>query len=318
MKQIVKIGLLAILVLAIGTSFALAEKKHDRAWLGVYTQTVDEDLAEAFDLPVDRGVIVNGVVEDSPAEKSGIQEDDIIIAIGGSKVYDQDDLIDMVGDTEPGDEVVVTVMRDDQKKEFTAIIEKWREDDDRFFLKDAPGSRAFSFYFSDDDRPYIGVTLIEVSRKLAVNLGADRHGVLINEVEEDSPAEKAGLQAGDLVVTVDGEDVFDAGDVQELIRDHEANEIARLEIIRDKKPQTVEVTVDVRDDSYYSGSPYILNVPDLPHFDFRAPKMKGLHRSLDFDFGGFDSEEFQEEMEELKEELREMQIELKELKKKLQ
>ncbi|MCP4684191.1 MAG: PDZ domain-containing protein [bacterium] len=318
MKNILKIGLIALMVMALGAGFALAKNKHDRGWLGVYTQTVDEDLAKAFDLPIDRGAIVNSVVEDSPAEESGIEEDDIIVAIGGSKVFDQTDLIDMIGDIDPGDEVNLTVWRDGKELELTALIDNWREDDHRFYIKDAPHSRGFNFLFSDKDRPYIGVTLIEVSRELAVNMGAESYGVLINEVEEDSPAEEAGLKPGDLVVAVDDEKVRDAGDVQELIRDHEVEEIARLDIIRDKKPQTVEVTVNERDDGYYSGGSHILNLTDLPHFDFHAPKMRGLHRSLDFDFGGFDSEEFQEEMEDLKEELSEMQRELKELRRQLQ
>ncbi|MCP4677437.1 MAG: PDZ domain-containing protein, partial [Deltaproteobacteria bacterium] len=166
MKQIVKIGLVAILLLTVGAGLTLAKNKHYKAWLGVYTQTVDEDLAEAFDLPVDRGAIVNGIVEDSPAEKCGLEEDDIIIAMGGSKIYDQNDLIDLVGDTEPGDEVIVTVMRDDKEQEFTAVIDKWRKDNDRFYLKDSRHSRHsgnFNLYFSDEERAYIGVSLIEVS-----------------------------------------------------------------------------------------------------------------------------------------------------------
>jgi len=318
MRQITKIGLVALLVLALAAGFALAKTKHNRAWLGVYTQTVDEDLAKAFDLPIDRGAIVNGVVEDSPAEECGIEEDDIIIAIGGAKVWDQEDLIDMVNDREPGDEVTVTVMRGDKEQEFTAKIDKWRDADDRFFLKDSPGYRAFNFHFYDDERPYIGVSLIDVSEALAASLGGDEHGVLVNEVEKDSPAEKAGIKPGDLVVAVDGEKVYDAGDVQELIRDHEVDEIARLDVIRDKKAQSFEVTVDVRDDGFYSGGPYILNLPDLPKLDLNAPKMKGLYRSLDFGSGGFDAREFQKEMEELRENLKELQEELGEIKKKMQ
>lgn len=318
MKQITKLGLVVLLVLAVGAGFALAKSKHDKGWLGVYTQTVDEDLAEAFDLPIDRGAIVNSVVEASPAEKCGIEEDDIIIAVGDDKVYDQYDLIDMIRDREPGDEVTITVLRDDSEKEFSAVVDSWRDEDEHFYFGDSPRKHAYKFSFSGEERPYIGVSLIDVSEELAANLGGEDHGVLINEVVRDSPAEKAGLKAGDLVVAIDGEEVYEADDIQDAIRDLEADEIARLDVIRDKKPQSIEVTVDVREDNFYSGGPHILNIPDLPRIDLDAPRMRGLYRSLDHDFGGFDSREFREDMREMRQELEEVQEELRQLKKQLE
>lgn len=318
MKIAAKTGLVALLVVAMAAGFAFAKTRHDRGWLGVYTQTVDEDLAKAFDLSIDRGAIVNGIVEDSPAEKCGIKEDDIITAVGDDKVYDQIDLVDMIADVDPGTDVTITVIREGKEKKLTAKIDNWRDDEDRFYLKDSFNKAKNKFYSKFKEQAYIGVSLIDVSEALAANMGGDDHGVIINEVEPDSPAQTAGLKAGDMIVAVDGEKVYDASDVQGAIRDHKKDEIARVDIIRDKKPKSLDVTVGERADTFYSGTPWILNVPDLPHINLSAPKMKGLHRSLDFDFGGYDSEEMKEELEELKADMKQLKEELGELRKQLE
>ena len=75
--------------------------------MGVYTQTVDRELADVFDLSIKYGAIVNEVVKDSPADEAGIKEDDVIVAINGSKVTDSDELTDEVHEMEPGDEIVM-------------------------------------------------------------------------------------------------------------------------------------------------------------------------------------------------------------------
>ena len=85
-----------ILGLAMVVVFATAALSWAGVWLGVYTQEVDPDLAEAFALEVDRGAIINEIIEASPADEAGLREDDIIISFGGDRVRDDDDLIDLV------------------------------------------------------------------------------------------------------------------------------------------------------------------------------------------------------------------------------
>ena len=74
MKKVLKGLLLVSLIFCLTAGFGMAKtkKSHNLAWLGVYTQTVDEDLVEAFELPVKYGAIINEVVEDSPADEAGL------------------------------------------------------------------------------------------------------------------------------------------------------------------------------------------------------------------------------------------------------
>ncbi len=72
MKNTIRVLLILGVMLGIMMSSVLAGRKYDKvAFLGVYTQTVDDDLAEDWELPVDYGVIINEVVENSAAEKPG-------------------------------------------------------------------------------------------------------------------------------------------------------------------------------------------------------------------------------------------------------
>ena len=102
MKKNLTIGLLLIFSITLIFSFANA-KNSQQAWLGITTQTVDEELADAFALNVNYGAIVNEVIEDSPADKAQLFEGDVIIAFNSDKVYDYNDLLDFVEDSKPNE-----------------------------------------------------------------------------------------------------------------------------------------------------------------------------------------------------------------------
>lgn len=332
MKWYGKVGLVVTIVLLATVSLVWAGSRST-AWLGVYTQSVDADLADAFALSVDHGAIVNEVVKDSPADEAGLREDDIIISLGSDRIRDDEDLIDLVSDQDPGDEVVLKVLRDGKEKEIKVILGKrprsWRwHDDSRWFSSPraprAPKAprvpKAYSYYFDsfDHEYPYIGVTLLEVSKRTAESLGADGFGVLIDDVEEDSPAEKGGLIPGDLIVAIDDEEVYEPSDIQDIIRSLDEGDMARVEIVRNHDRATLEVEVELDEGGTFYGGPGFLRLPDLPDIDFSFPRMKGLRfgHSLDLDY--FDSEEFREEMEELEKEMARLKKELRNLKKSLE
>jgi len=316
MKRISKQLLIVGLALSLCFGFATAKswKSGKVAWMGVLTQTVDRDLAEVFDLSIKYGAIVNEVVEDSPADEAGIKEDDVIIAINGSKVTDSDELTDEVHEMEPGDEIVVTIMRDDNEKEITLALSsrslRWTGLHD---LR-VPGKHSYSLSYFSEDQSYIGVIITGLSEQLGEYFGVDDGaGVLITEVEEESPAEKAGLMAGDVIIAVDGEETENSTDLQEIIREREEGEKVTISIVRDKKEKEFAVEIGERDDV---GFPYSLRIPDLPRMNFHIPRMKGLHRGADSDdVFFFDSEDFEDEMEELRKELNQMKKELRELSK---
>ncbi len=344
MKRYNRVGLMAVVALLAAVSLVVAGSRSV-AWMGVYTQAVDDDLADAFALPVDYGAIINEVVDDSPAADAGLREDDIIVSFNGIRVRDDDDLTDLVTDADPGDVVVVTVLRGDTRKDIQVELGRRPRYTRRFSdfdwfdppkaprlpslprmpnlpgmpkLPGLPGVYSYSFDFLDDEYAYIGVTLLDISERSAANLGADGYGVLIDDVDEDSPAEKAGLQPGDLIVTVDGEEVYEASDVQEIIRSLDEGDIARIEVVRDRDRSAIEVEVEIHENGRRYGRPDILRLPDLPDIDLNIPRMRGLRYGHSLDLDQFDSEEFQDQMKNLEKEMKRLKRELSEIKKALQ
>jgi serine protease Do len=333
MKKHTTLVLMTALLAVVAFSIALAGSRS-AAWLGIYTQEVDEDVAETFSLSTERGAIITEIVDDSPAEEAGLEEDDIIISCDGKVVRDDDDLTDLVSDSRPGDTVSLTIIRDGKEQQIKAELGRrprsngWYGDRGHFEVPRPPRMPkmpalpspvvpdTYSYSF-DDEYPYIGVSLLEVSKRTAESLGSDRSGVLIDDVEKNSPAEKAGLQAGDLIVAIDDEKIFDAEDVQEIVGDKDEGDTVRITYLRNRQKATAAVTVAIDEDGRSFGHSGVFRMPDLPDIDIMTSQLKGLHYGRSWDSDRFDSDEYHEAMKEYKEELKQLKIEMEELKKSL-
>ena len=174
----------------------------------------------------------------------------------------------------------------------------------------------YAFHY-ENDYPYIGVSLLEVSRKTAVSLGADKGGVLIDDVEKGSPAAEAGLEAGDLIVAIDGEKIFETEDVQEIVGDKDEGDIVRITYIRNRQSSTVDVTVALDEDGSSYRHSQIIRIPDMPDIDITAPSLQYLHKGRFLDADDFNSDEYREAMKEYKKEMKKLKSELSDLKKSL-
>ena len=92
------------------------------AFLGVEPVQVTPALAEQFDLGVEEGALVFGVEEGSPAEEAGIERSDVIVEIDGEEVAIVEDLLAVLREREPGDEVTITVVRGGERMELEATL----------------------------------------------------------------------------------------------------------------------------------------------------------------------------------------------------
>lgn len=342
MKSFIKLSLVVMALAAMIGAMALAKSsRSDRgAWLGVVTQSVDYDLAEAFDLEVKYGVIVNELIEDSPAEEVGLKIDDIIVAIDSEEITDYDDLVDLLDEREVGDKVTISLIRDGEKLE--VVVELAKRPRGRLIWD--RGSN-YSFEFGNSSRSshaYIGVHVTDLSSQLGEFFGVDKgRGALVREVEEDSPAEEAGLKAGDVIIAIDSDKMRDAGDVAEYIFDTEPGDKVSITVVRDKAEVTLEVEVDesrgstrfggLLGDFYMPGvhsmPPVDINLDGLDalsDLDIRIPNLSSNYRVGRSGYGIMsdrerdrfdrDMEEFRKDMQEMRKDLRkELKIELDEL-----
>lgn len=216
------------------------------------------------------GAVVERVEDGSPAEKAGLKAGDVITEFDGERVRSARHLARLVGETPEGREVSVTVRRDSGtvtlsvSPEVSDMAFRAEEliDPQRFELppdladrlesrrwrleRNLPGFGAIDpdafRYFMRPGGRRLGVQYQELTPQLAKYFGVD-DGVLISAVDEDSPAARAGLRAGDVVTRVNGKAIENGRDLVEALRDAEGD-TATIEYTRNGKSASVEVTLE--------------------------------------------------------------------------
>lgn len=268
-------------------------EKNAKGWLGVAVRDVTKSAAEKNKLKNRDGALIQDVVKESPADSAGFKEDDIIVEFGGRTIYDSDDLVKAVGRAESGSKVSATVVRDGQKKTLQVTVGTPPKPKKSISAAASP-MRIFSTFMGTRT---LGMKLIELNEQLAEFLEVPgKEGVLVEEVRKESPAEKAGFKAGDVIVRFGTKSVDEIRDVRRALEFYDENEKVDVEVIR--KGQKKTLTVTVPEDS----AEEILELPTLPNL----PPSPPMH------FRHFDGamENFDVRLERLEPELKEIQIEL--------
>lgn len=177
-----------------------------RGFLGVQGNDVEPGMGKYFGLDADKGVVIVSVVEDSPAEKAGMKQDDVVVELEGQPVSDWNEFRNRVAMYKPGSEVRIVVIREGKRKPLTVTLDK--RPDGEFAV--GGGSRAV--------QDTLGMTLQTLTEELASRLGyQDLSGVVVMEVRPGSPAAEAGLQVGTLITEVNRNPVRNVKEFNEAI-----------------------------------------------------------------------------------------------------
>ena len=169
-------------------------------------------------------------------------------------------------------------------------------------------------FLIDEKAGFLGVQIQDLSEQLSDYFKIkDGNGVLVSEVVEDSPAEKAGLKAGDIITKVDEEDIENADDLTLTIRGYEPETKVSVSIIRDGKKKKLKATLGEAENDY------IYEFGDLEELKHLGAKQKMLFKihdddaNLEFRSFLFDQKEFKDQMDDLHKQMEELKLELKEL-----
>jgi serine protease Do len=211
----------------------------------VDTQT-DRQRAQA-------GAIIDDVRADSPADKAGLKRSDIVVEFDGERVRSARHFTRLVEETPPGRTVKATILRDGQRKDIqiTPIDDRRAE----AFI-DGPRLRAeldnlrrelprlnFDFDFAGgSSRSRLGVVVTELSPQLAAYFGA-KDGVLVSSVTDDSPAARAGVKAGDVITSANGQQVRSRQELVQALRSVEGGDVT-IGIVRDKREITLKAKIE--------------------------------------------------------------------------
>lgn len=251
-------------------SFMFASLKDKRGgWLGVSIQDMTPRLARSMELKVNEGALVNDVVDDSPAEKAGIKDEDIIVEYNGRKITDADDLTSAVRESKPGSSVAIVVTRKDDKQSLQATV---GETPKRDLTMIAPRAGRDVVVWNNSEM--LGLQLRELNEQLGAYFGApNNQGVLVEEVEENSNASKAGFKAGDVLIKVGRKTIEDINDVRRALYAYDEGEKVEVEVIRKGSKQVLSVEAeDMDDDGIYK-----FKFDHRPHgFNLEDMELRGL------------------------------------------
>jgi serine protease Do len=217
------------------------------SWLGVETHEVTSDKAKELKLAAERGVVLGKIIPDSPAAKAGLKENDVVTEINGQRVEGASQFRRMIHEIPAGRSIQLTVWRDGRTQTISATLGK-SEERRHVMTRVAPMPGTFAFRMPEmpeipsmewnagmlfGGQPRLGIDAEEISGQLGTFFGApDGEGILVRDVNSGSPAEKAGVKAGDVITSLNGERIRTVGELRE-----------KLSAKRDDKDRTVKLGV---------------------------------------------------------------------------
>jgi len=368
----------ALLIATLVTTFHVATASA-RGWLGVYTQSIDDDLRAGLDLH-GNGVLVNRVVDRSPAERAGVRNGDVIVRFNSRTVESPEALLQLVGDAHAGQEIALEVLRggssrtlsvtlgtrpsegeapapemreapetpqapespappagakkheirvrvetpddngdggsgngsgehrkvhvqivgpDGQTREFSGDPEQWQQHL-QGMLPDLQGLKLpeMSAPEAPAGRARLGVRIETLNDDLAAALNAPGYaGVLVLEVMKDTPAARAGLRAGDVILSVNDRGVTDAAGLVKALRDVDGK--VSLGVSRKGTRRTVEAELNAAPRSGRESTE-------------EGPGRVEVFRRESRDRSDADRDDLKQQVEELRQQLRELRHQLEE------
>jgi serine protease Do len=278
------LGVMALIAAGIATSATVGAhddekvKKLDRrveviraggGKLGVRLEDVDKDDVARLKLAAERGAIVKSVSADTPAEKAGVKEGDVIVRYEGETVQSAAQLARLVRETPGGRTVAIEVSRNGALQKLSATLaegrDRMRVGDFGDFDIEIPHIEAMppvppvppippvadilrfdgkgrSFLFHEGGPRRLGIEYQELTDQLARYFKVEK-GVLVTSVDEDGPAGKGGLKAGDVIVKFDGQAIEDAEDLRDQVRKAEGGQEVTVTVQREGRPVDLKVTL---------------------------------------------------------------------------
>ena len=180
-----------------------------RGRIGVAIQDITPDLRDAMKLSTSSGALISSVSEDSPADKAGLAEGDIIVGFNGDDIFDASDIRNAVGYVQPGQRADITYLRDGRRRTTKIDVEAFKEERESLTADaadDIPAMESFS-----------GATLTDIPD--GVNPRGGDEGVYVANVERGSKAYRAGLRKGDIIREVNRDKVASISDFEDALDD---------------------------------------------------------------------------------------------------
>jgi serine protease Do len=226
-------------------------------WLGVEIAEVTAEKAKDLKLSAVRGVIVDGIEPDSPAAKAGIKERDVITQYDGQPVEGSVQFRRLIRETPPGRSITLEISRGGSLQNIPVELGDRTDVYVRKMkgkMRDFGGAYSFSMpnveelpdmpEVVDSRTPVLGINAEDLTSQLGSYFGAPNNArVLVREVRPGTPADKAGLKAGDVITRVEGKEVRTLADLRAQLREKSNQASVSMSVLR--KGSEIAVTVPI-------------------------------------------------------------------------
>ncbi len=209
----------------------MREMRGNKAFLGVMTDKTD------------KGAKITDVTDESPADKAGLKEEDIITKVGTDAVTGPDDLYKAIGKYKPKDKVTITYSRNGKEGTVSAELEESKQM--RVFSyngKDGDFNKEFNFKMpAMPDFEHFDLWMKKPRLGLQVQDTEDSKGIKVLDADDDSPAAKAGIKENDVITQVNGKAINSVDDLKESIKDVKDGDTVKVTFTRNGQTQNVDV-----------------------------------------------------------------------------
>lgn len=207
----------------------ISEGHVTRGWLGVSIQDIDEQMARAMDLEIRKGALIAQILTDSPAEKSGLENQDIIIEIEGEEVDNATQLKNLIASKRPYETIKVIIIRNGNKKSLNVRLGK-RPDEDDLADSFSPGG----------SYDMLGLKVETVDFETSDEIT----GVKIIAVKEGSNASDADLQKGDVITKIGKKGISTTKDYKKELKNYSKGESILLYVKRNNSSRFVGLEIN--------------------------------------------------------------------------
>jgi serine protease Do len=198
--------------------------KITRAWLGIAMRPVTATVAQRFGMDKPHGVLIEQVIEGSPAAKGGLKPLDIILSVDGNPIDRSNQVQSAVLLKNPGDMIRLDVLRDGKEKSYNIKLEE----------HDVEKTKQTMAGQSTGDLSDLGMEVDNLSQELNSRLGNvydDQTGVVVMRVEPYGPAAEAGIQSGDLIQKVEDKNISSVSDYKSAIRQVKPGQVVIISLL---------------------------------------------------------------------------------------
>ncbi|NIA31207.1 MAG: PDZ domain-containing protein, partial [Actinobacteria bacterium] len=259
------------------------------AWLGVQIKDLTRRLRKELDTKARFGVVVDNVLDDSPAADAGLEPGDVIVKFDGKNVRRVKDLTRAMKKKNPDEEVPLEVMRGNEREKI--VVTLGERPKNQVWFSDEPG-----FRFEKTPSAFLGIEVHEMDKNLARYFNVDANkGLLVTAVEKDSPADKGGIESGDVITSMDNKDIQNIDDFSNVLQEYGKGDRVKIGYIRKGEDYTTTVVLE--------SNPYKFNYfknfhfsPNLRTTPFLAPQLRKQYKE--------DLQRYRKELDEWRNEYR--------------